>query len=102
MQLATPALQKRFILDMDEYLEEVAQESIDKNDHHILDIKSYVNARRLTGAVKPTFALIELGLDIPDEVMTHPVIQEMIMAAIDIITLSNVSVMVMRRWCKVC
>ncbi|KAF8545687.1 terpenoid synthase, partial [Imleria badia] len=89
IQHVTPTLQKRFIQYMDEYLEEVIQESIDNYDHLILDIKSYIDARRRNGAVKPTFCPIELGLGIPDAVMSHPIIQEMIVAAIDIITLSN-------------
>ena len=76
---------------MDEYVESVVQESIDKQDHRILDVKSYIDARRLTGGVAPAFCMLELGLDIPDEVMAHPAIREMVMAAIDIPTFWNVS-----------
>ncbi|KAG6374646.1 terpenoid synthase [Boletus reticuloceps] len=89
IQNATPVSQKRFVQSMDEYLEEVVKESIDKDDHRILDIKSYINARRRTGAVKPSFSIIELGFEIPDEVMSHPVIQEIVLAGIDMITFSN-------------
>ena len=76
---------------MDEYLESVVQESIDKKDHRILDIKSYIDVRRRTCGAKPTFSIYELGLDIPDEVMAHPAMQEMILAAVDMGALSNVS-----------
>ena len=76
---------------MDEYLEGVVQESIDKKDRRILDVKSYIDARRRTSGVKPSFSIIELGLHIPDEVMAHPAIQEMILAAIDMVAFSNVS-----------
>ena len=76
---------------MDEYLEAVVQEITDKNDHRILDIKGYIDARRRTIGVKPCFSIMELGLDIPDEVMAHPAIQEMIVAAIDLIAFYNVS-----------
>ena len=76
---------------MDEYLESVVQESIDKKDRRILDIKSYIDARRRTSGVKPSFSIIELGLDIPDEVMEHPAIQEMVLAAVDTVAFSNVS-----------
>ncbi|KAF8433264.1 terpenoid synthase [Boletus edulis BED1] len=89
IQNATPVSQKRFIQSMDEYLEEVVQESNDKDDHRILDIKSYINARRRTGAVKPSFSIIELGFEIPDEVMSHPAIQEVVLVAIDMISFSN-------------
>ena len=76
---------------MDEYLEGVVRESIDKKDHCILDIKSYIDARRPTCGMKPAFTIIELGLDIPDEVMAHPAIQEMMLATVDITALFNVS-----------
>jgi hypothetical protein len=76
---------------MDEYLEGVVQESIDKTDRCILDVKSYIDARCCTVGAKPSFSLLQLGLDIPDEVMAHPAIQEMILAAVDMITFWNVS-----------
>ncbi|KAF8433262.1 isoprenoid synthase domain-containing protein [Boletus edulis BED1] len=85
----TVVVQKRFIQSMDEYLEGVVQESIDKKDRRILDIKSYIDARRRTSGVKPSFSIIELGLDIPDDVMAHPAVQEMILAAVDIIAFCN-------------
>ena len=76
---------------MGEYLEAVVQESIDRKDHRILDVKSYIDARRCSSGVKPSFAILELGLDIPDEVMAHPAIQEMIIAAVDMSAFWNVS-----------
>ena len=76
---------------MDEYLEGVVQESITKKDHRILDIKSCINTRRRNCGARSTFFAIELGLDIPDEVMAHPAIQEMILAAVDMTAFSNVS-----------
>ncbi|KAF8549863.1 terpenoid synthase [Imleria badia] len=89
IQNATAVSQKRFIQNMGEYLEAVVQESIDKRDHHILDVKSYIDARRRTGAIKAAYSIIELGLDIPDEVMSHPAIQKMMLAAGDLLTLPN-------------
>ncbi|KAF8546266.1 terpenoid synthase [Imleria badia] len=89
IQNATVISQKRFIQNMDEYLEGVVQESIDKKDRRILDIKSYIDARRRTSGVKPSFSIFELGLDIPNEVMSHPAIQEMILAAVDLVAFAN-------------
>ena len=90
-QHATAVSQKRFIQNMDEYLEAVVQESIDKKDRRILDVKSYISARQRTGAITAAFSVIEFGLDIPDHVMSHPTVQEMIQAAGDLLTLPNVS-----------
>jgi hypothetical protein len=76
---------------MDICLEGMVQESIDKKDHRILDVKSYIDARRHTSGSELSFTIIELGLDIPDEVMAHPAIQEMVLAASDLVAFWNVS-----------
>ncbi|KAF8142135.1 terpenoid synthase [Boletus edulis] len=89
IQNATAVAQKRFVRYLDEYLEAVVQESIDKENNRILDVESYIIARRRTSGVKPSITVVELGLDIPDEVMSHPALQEMIQAAVDMIALTN-------------
>ncbi|KAF8122312.1 terpenoid synthase [Boletus edulis] len=86
---ASEQSQRRFIAGFDEYLEAVVQQAIDRSGSHIRDIQSYIDIRRDTIGAKPAFALIELGLEIPDEVMSHPAIQEMVVAAIDMICISN-------------
>lgn len=88
---ATAISQKRFIQRMDEYLEGVVQESIDRKDRRVLDIESYLNARRCASGVKVSFCIVELGLDIPDQVMSHPALQEIVIAAVDVVALYNVS-----------
>ena len=75
---------------MDLYLEGVVQQSINKKDHRILDVQSYIDLRQLTSGVKPAFSMIEWGLDIPDKVMSHVVIQELFLAAGDLVAFTNV------------
>jgi hypothetical protein len=67
------------------------QQAIDRSGHRIRDIKSYFDVRRGTIAAKAGFALLEQALDIPDEVMSHPAIQEMVLASVDMISIANVS-----------
>ncbi|KAG2124659.1 terpenoid synthase [Suillus clintonianus] len=81
--------QKRFIAAFDEFLEGVVQQAIDRSGHHIRDIQSYFDVRRKSVGARSGFALLELGLDIPDEVISHPVVQDMEMASIDMIFLNN-------------
>ena len=83
--------QKRFVADFDEYLEGVVQQAIDKSGDHIRDIKSYFDIWRWSIGAKPAFSLLELALDIPDEVMSHPAIQEMVLTTINMIIIGNVS-----------
>ncbi|KAF8442338.1 hypothetical protein L210DRAFT_3742597 [Boletus edulis BED1] len=82
--------QKKFITTFDEYLEAVLQQAIDRSEDRICDIKSYIDIQRDTLAVKPAFALSEMGLDIPDEIMSHPAIQEMAMASVDMVGIDNI------------
>ncbi|KAG2036834.1 terpenoid synthase [Suillus americanus] len=86
---ASAQSQKRFIAALDLYLEGTMQQAIDRNEHRIRDIQSYINVRRDTIAMKPSFALLELGLDIPDEVMSHPIIETMTITSIDMIIIDN-------------
>lgn len=67
------------------------QQAIDRNEHRIRDVKSYIEVRRDTVGAKPSFALLEQALDMPDEVVSHPAIQEMRLASIDMLCVGNVS-----------
>ena len=57
------------------------------------DLEGYIAVRRDTSGCKPCWALIEYanGLDLPDEVMDHPIIQNLDEATNDLVTWSNVS-----------
>ncbi|KAG1732151.1 terpenoid synthase [Suillus lakei] len=61
---------------------DVVEQAIDRSGHHIHDIQSYFEQ-------SSAFALLELGLDIPDEVISHPIIQDMEITSIDMIFLNN-------------
>jgi hypothetical protein len=67
------------------------QQAIDRSRHRIRDIESYKDIRCYTAGVTPSFAILELGLDILDEVTLHPAIEDMATASIEIIYLHNVS-----------
>lgn len=91
IQNATKQSQKRFIVIFDEFFEGVVQQAIDRSGGHIRDIRSYLDIRRKTIGVIPSLVMLELGLRIPDEVMSLPAIQKMTLACTDIITLTNIS-----------
>ncbi|KAG1738235.1 terpenoid synthase, partial [Suillus lakei] len=81
--------QKWFIMTFKEYLESMVDEAIDQSEHRIRDIPSYIDMRRCTVGVRPMLALLELGLNIPDEVISHPTIETMTIACMDMIALDN-------------
>ena len=50
-----------------------------------------MEVRRLTIGAIPSFAMLGLGLNLPDEAVRHPVIDELSTLAADMISLTNVS-----------
>ncbi|KAI0784430.1 terpenoid synthase [Abortiporus biennis] len=84
-----PNVQKRFIDAFQLYTDSVVQQAVDRNAHHIRDIKSYFEVRRDTIGAKPSFAIIEVNLNLPNKVMDHPVIKELTNLCIDMICIGN-------------
>ncbi|OJA19105.1 hypothetical protein AZE42_10031 [Rhizopogon vesiculosus] len=91
MQTGGPGCTERFIHTMDLFFIAVAKQADDRVKGHTRDIESYITVRRDTSALKPCFALIEYAarIDLPDEVMSHPVIMAMEEAINDVVTWSN-------------
>lgn len=87
-------MKKRFIHTFDLFFIAVTQQAQDRAAGIIPDLESYITLRRDTSGCKPCWALIEYanGLDIPDEVMEHEVLETLGEAANDHVTWSNVSV----------
>ncbi|TCD64044.1 terpene cyclase [Steccherinum ochraceum] len=82
---------QRFVHTMDLFFKAVAQQARDRRDNITPDQESYIEVRRDTSGCKPCFALIEFcaGIDLPEAVVSHPVIQSMEEATNDLITWSN-------------
>ena len=51
----------------------------------------YMEVRRDTIGAKPVFAMLGMDLNLPEEAIFHPVIEELSALAVDMISLSNVS-----------
>ncbi|KAG8855037.1 hypothetical protein FRB96_007232 [Tulasnella sp. 330] len=87
----SPGANRRFIETTDLYLQAVHQHVVNRSKDTILDIETFIQLRRDNGALKMCFAMGEfsLGLNIPDEVLQHPLIKIMEDAANDVVVLSN-------------
>ncbi|KAH9005726.1 terpenoid synthase [Lactarius hatsudake] len=73
---ASAQAQKRFIETFDAYLQAVDDLAI----------------RRDTTASKPCFAVLESDMNLPEEAVHHPVIEELYILSIDVILLDNVTI----------
>ncbi|KAG6334599.1 hypothetical protein ID866_4493 [Astraeus odoratus] len=91
LQTSGPGCTKRFVEGMDLFFIATEREAEYRDKRCIADLESYLAYRRDTGGCMPLFALIEYinGIDLPEEVVSHPVIQAMESAANDVICWAN-------------
>ncbi|KAF9555722.1 terpenoid synthase [Agrocybe pediades] len=79
----------RFIAFSETYLRAVTQEAHDRAEKKVRSIEEYMELRRDTCGARPTLALIEFGLDLPEEVTSHPVMVSLFDCAVDLIICVN-------------
>ncbi|KAI0290411.1 isoprenoid synthase domain-containing protein [Multifurca ochricompacta] len=89
IKTASPQSQKRFIETFGSYMQAVAQHAADRTNKHTPTIEKYFKIRRDDVGTKPVFAILELEMDLPDEAVNHPTIQELSVLATDMIILDN-------------
>lgn len=92
IRIASEPSQRRFIQTFDDYCQSVVQQAADRDMQHLRDVDSYLENRRENIGAKPSFALLELDMNLPDEVVGHQAIVDLTTRAIDMIILGNVSV----------
>jgi len=68
----------------------VIDEASDRSRGHVRGIADFLELRRLTAGAYASFFSVELGLDIPDEVMEHPALELLRSLAADSTVLINV------------
>ncbi|KAG2369007.1 isoprenoid synthase domain-containing protein [Suillus spraguei] len=91
MQTGGPGCTERFINTMDLYFIAVAKQADDRAKGRVPDLESYITMRRDTSGCKPCFVFIEYTaqIDLPDKVVSHPVIMAMEDASNDLVSLYN-------------
>ncbi|KAI0295705.1 terpenoid synthase [Russula brevipes] len=89
IKTASPGSQKRFIEHFGTYTQSVVQQAADRTHKHVRSIQEYLEVRRDTIGAKPSFAILETGMDLPDEAVRHPIIEELAILSIDMILLGN-------------
>jgi len=89
IRTATPCSQRRFVATFQSYLDAVIQQADDRNSNHIRDVTTYFEVRRDTIGAKPSFAINEIHLNIPDEIITHPTVVKLSNLCIDALIIGN-------------
>ena len=88
-----PNCRRRFVDTLQLYFKAIMQQAADRAAKRVPELEAYVSLRRDTSGCKTGFALIEYaaGIDLPDEVVEHPVIQGLLDATNDSVSWANVS-----------
>jgi hypothetical protein len=92
MRTSCPSAQKRFIATFTKYAYAVIDEASDRAKGSIRKITDYLRLTRLTAGPYPCFFPLEMDLNIPDEVMTHPSVELLRSLAAESLVLGNVSI----------
>ena len=70
-------------------MDSVVQQADDRNSNRIRDVKTYFEVRRDTIGAKPSFAICEIHMGIPDEIITHPIVVKLSNLCIDALIIGN-------------
>ncbi len=73
-------------------MKSMIQEAEDRKANRVRPVVEYLRLRRETFATKATLSLLGFGLELPEEVLSHPVMQSMTLAAMDLLCITNVRV----------
>ncbi|GJJ07727.1 hypothetical protein Clacol_001932 [Clathrus columnatus] len=87
-RISLPA-QTRFINELQAYLDSIVDEASDRESRHIRNIEDYFKIRRGTIGAKPLFAICEMYMNIPEEVIRHPVIKKLSELVVNMIIIGN-------------
>ncbi|KAF9040486.1 terpenoid synthase [Hymenopellis radicata] len=60
-----------------------------RDANHLRNVESYLEVRRDTIGAKPSFALLQLDLDLPPGFLADPIVQDMTILAIDLLIIGN-------------
>lgn len=84
---------RRFVEAMDLFMKAVTEQAAHRQKGHTPDMESYIALRRDSSASRPCYVLIEYAnrIDLPDEVIEHPLIRSMEHAINDWASWTNVS-----------
>lgn len=89
IQTASKTSQRIFLSTFEDYMDAVIQEATDRSKGLIRDIESYLAYRRLSAGPYPTFFFLHLDMDIPADVLEHPMIQRLTILAGDMLVILN-------------
>ncbi|KAF4568086.1 terpene cyclase [Pleurotus pulmonarius] len=89
LEVSSKSSAERFIRNFDGYTDAVRQEAVDRDEGRERTIEEYMELRRGTIGVYPSFDYFLLEDDIPDEYIDHPAVASLALGAVDMTILAN-------------
>ncbi|KAH9940764.1 terpenoid synthase [Epithele typhae] len=86
---STPTFQRRFVYEWQLYVDSVVEQARDRDHTRFRTVEEHLALRRFTIGSRPSFAIIELGLDIPQDVFDDPLLVDLRDTITDILALDN-------------
>ncbi|KAF9465679.1 terpenoid synthase [Collybia nuda] len=81
---------RRFVKSYEDYVRAMTQEAQDRQHKSVRkSMAEYLDLRRYTGAIKPSFDCLLLPLEISDALLDSPAVKELEMIAIELIAVAN-------------
>ena len=92
----SPTSQRHFVATFNDYCESVVTQARDRVSLRVHTVDTYFAVRRENVGAKPSFALLEMDMNLPDEALEHPVMVDLTTWAIDMLIIGNVSAVTTR------
>lgn len=89
IETASPTSQRRFLETFIAYLESVVLQAADRDCDAEHTVQTYLAQRRDNIGSYPSYAVLELALDIPDDVFYHPAMNELSLYATEMLIIDN-------------
>ncbi|GJE99460.1 terpene synthase [Phanerochaete sordida] len=86
---SSKTFQARFVDEWQMYVDSVVEQARDRDYTRLRSVEEHLALRRFTIGSRPSFAILELGLDIPQEVFDTPVLVDLRDTITDILSLDN-------------
>ncbi|KAG0703654.1 terpenoid synthase [Suillus ampliporus] len=89
IQTASLPSQRHFLETFTAYGRAVVVEALEREQGHRRSINDHLKLRRDTIGIRPSVAIYEMGMNLPDEVFYHPVIAELVGYIADLVSIDN-------------
>ena len=91
VEVASATCQRHFLSSFSDYLDSVVQEAANRDFDRHITIDDYLQNRHRNIGTRPSYAIVELTVDLTDQILYHPTVVELSDCISELVALDNVS-----------